>query len=83
MKYLALIALIATVATSSCKSNYKNKPFEEKTPRDWENPAVSEINREARRAYFIPYATAEQAMQNDIWKSTKIQTLNGIWQFHI
>jgi len=83
MKYLLLLAVAAAVATSSCKSDYKGKPFEEKTPRDWENPAVNEINREAPRAYFIPYASAEQAMQNDIWKSSNIQTLNGIWQFNI
>jgi len=83
MKYLILLAFAAIVATTSCKSKYKNEPFEDKIPHDWENPAVSEINREAPRAYFIPYASAEQAMQNDIWKSTKIQTLNGTWQFNI
>ena len=83
MKYLILLAFVTIVATSSCKSKYKNELFEEKTPRDWENPAVSEVNREVPRAYFIPYATAEQAMQSDIWKSPFIQTLNGIWQFNL
>ena len=83
MKYLLLLAIAAAVATSSCKSDYKGKPFEEKTPRDWENPAVNEINREAPHAYFIPYANAEQASQYDIWQSPFIQTLNGIWQFNL
>ncbi len=83
MKYLILFAFATIVATSSCKNNYKNEPFDEKTPRDWENPAVSEINREAPRAYYIPYASVDQAMQNDIWKSSNIQTLNGIWQFNL
>jgi beta-galactosidase len=83
MKYLLLIAFIATVATSSCKSKYKNEPFKEKTPRDWENPAVSEINREPVRAYFIPYASSDQAMKFDIWKSPFIQSLNGTWQFNL
>ena len=83
MKYLLLLAFVATFATSSCKSKYKNVPFEEKTPRDWENPAVSEINREAPRAYFIPYATAGQALQTDIWQSPFIQSLNGTWQFNL
>lgn len=80
--FLLLFFLIA-VATSSCKSKYQNKAFQEKSPRDWENPAVNEINREAPRAYFIPYGDAEQAMQYDIWKSPFIQSLNGTWQFHL
>ena len=84
MKYsLLLLAFAAIIATSSCKSKYKNEPFQEKSPRDWENPAVNEINREAPRAYFIPYATVEQASQYDIWQSPYIQTLNGTWQFNI
>lgn len=84
MKYhLLLLAFAATIATGSCKSKYKNDPFQEKTPRDWENPAVNEINREAPRAYFIPYATIEQASQYDIWQSPYLQTLNGTWQFMI
>ena len=83
MKYLLLIVLAGTIATTSCKSNYKDVTFEEKTPHDWENPAISEINRETPRAYFIPFASVEQAMQNDLWKSPFIQTLNGTWQFNI
>ncbi|MDP2338463.1 MAG: glycoside hydrolase family 2 TIM barrel-domain containing protein [Bacteroidota bacterium] len=83
MKYFLLIVFAAFVTTASCKNKYKNVPFEEKTPHDWENPAVSEINRETPRAYFVPFATAEQALKNDIWKSPFIQTLNGTWQFHL
>jgi beta-galactosidase len=83
MKYLLLLAFAVTIATSSCKSKYENVPFDEKTPHDWENPAVSEINREAPRAYFIPFATAEQALQSDIWQSPYIQSLNGTWLFNL
>src|SRR5450759_1628254 len=83
MKYFLLVVLVAITTTVSGKSKYKNIPFNEKTPHDWENPAVSEINREAPRSYFIPFATAEQAIQNDIWKSPFIQSLNGTWQFHL
>jgi beta-galactosidase len=83
MKYLLLMAFVAAFATGSCKSKYKDVKFEEKNPKDWENPAVNEINREAPRAYFIPYKTVEQARQNDIWKSPFIQSLNGVWQFNL
>jgi beta-galactosidase len=83
MKYLLLIVFAAIVSTGSGKSKYKNVAFEDKIPHDWENPAVNEINREAQRAYFIPFANAEQAAKNDLWKSPFIQSLNGTWQFHI
>jgi beta-galactosidase len=84
MKYrLLLLAFAAAVATSSCKSKYQNESFPEKTPRDWENPAVNEINREAQRAYYIPYASVEQASQYDIWQSPYLQSLNGTWQFNL
>lgn len=78
---LILLVFALVVATSSCKSKYKNEKFQEKTPRDWENPAVNEINRETPRAYFIPYATVEQASQYNIWQSPYLQSLNGVWQF--
>ncbi|HEX7583425.1 MAG TPA: glycoside hydrolase family 2 TIM barrel-domain containing protein, partial [Prolixibacteraceae bacterium] len=83
MKYFLVLVFAVIITTVSGKSKYKNIPFDEKTPHDWENPGVSEINREAPRAYFIPFATAEQAIQNDIWKSPFIQSLNGTWQFHL
>ncbi len=83
MKHLLFFVILAIATTTSCKNKYKNVPFDEKTPRDWENPAISEINREAPRAYFIPFASEEQALQNDIWKSPFIQSLNGTWQFNL
>ncbi len=83
MKYFLFLIFATLVTITSCKSKYTNVPFEEKTPHDWENPAVNAINREEARAYFIPYATAEQAEQNDIWQSPLIQSLNGTWQFHL
>jgi beta-galactosidase len=83
MKYLLLIVFAAIVSTGSGKSKYKNVAFEDKIPHDWENPAVNEINREAQRAYFIPFANAEQAAKNDLWKSPFIQSLNGTWQFNL
>jgi beta-galactosidase len=82
-KYFLFLLFASVISTGFGKNKYKDVPFKEKTPHDWENPAVSEINREALRAYFIPYASAEQALQNDIWKSPFIQSLNGTWQFHL
>ncbi|MGE5448614.1 MAG: glycoside hydrolase family 2 TIM barrel-domain containing protein [Bacteroidales bacterium] len=82
-KYFLFLLLSAAITSGSGKNKYKDVPFKEKNPHDWENPAVSEINREARRAYFIPFASADQALANDLWKSPYIESLNGTWQFHL
>lgn len=83
MKYLLFLFFVALVASGSGQNKYKDVAFEDKTPHDWENQAVSEINRELRHAYFIPFASAKEAMQNDLWKSPFIQSLNGTWQFNL
>ncbi|HBL75157.1 MAG: beta-galactosidase [Bacteroidetes bacterium GWF2_42_66] len=84
MKSLPLL-LIALFLMASCSKyqTYEGVPFEEKNPHDWENPAVSQINREAQHAYFIPFASDVQARANDKWASPFIKTLNGKWQFHL
>ena len=84
MKSLPLL-LIALLLMGSCSKfhKYEGVPFEEKSPHDWENPAVFEINREAPRACFIPFASVEQARVNDKWASPFIQSLNGTWQFNL
>ena len=83
MKYCLFLLILTVFTASSCQNKYKDVAYEETLPHDWENPAVSEINRESPRAYFIPYASAEEALQNDLWKSPFIQSLNGTWQFNL
>ena len=78
---LALLMLAAVSCTSY--NSYKDVPWEEKAPADWENPAISEINRMASRAYFIPFANEQEVDADNIWASSLIQSLNGEWQFHI
>ena len=75
--------LVLLTAFFSCTSKYKDVPFEEMNPKPWEDPAISQINKETPRASFIPYATEEQAMIDDIWSSPYIQSLNGTWRFHL
>ena len=84
MKSLPLL-LFALFFMASCSKyqKYEGVPFEEKNPHDWENPAVSQINREVQHAYFIPFASVDQARANDKWASPYIQSLNGKWQFHL
>ena len=84
MRKTWLLLLLATsILQWACQSynDYAGVPFEEKQPADWENPAVNEINREAPRAWFVPFATPEEVDADNIWASSFMQSLNGEWQF--
>ena len=52
------------------------------TTNDWENPAVFGINKEAPRAFFIPYADKASALKNDKNESAYVLGLNGTWKFN-
>lgn len=85
MKHLLISGILLATLFTSCKSytDYSDVPFEEKTPADWENPAVSEINREAPRAWFIPFACEAEVDPDNKWASSLLYSLNGDWQFHL
>ncbi|HKJ42483.1 MAG TPA: glycoside hydrolase family 2 TIM barrel-domain containing protein [Sunxiuqinia sp.] len=82
-RYYSIITFFMLLIAASCTSKYKNVPFEEPNPKPWDDPQIVEINKEAPRAYYIPYATTEQARENDKWESPDIQSLNGTWLFHL
>lgn len=67
----------------SCTNKYENVPFEEPNPKPWEDPEIVQINKEAPRAHYIPYATEQQAIQDEKWESPYLVSLNGTWQFHL
>ncbi len=79
------VVLLTALQLSACTSykDYKNVNWEEKSPADWENPAVYEINREAPRAYYIPFASEQEVDRDNVWASSLIQSLNGEWAFHL
>ncbi len=83
MKHFIFLISLGLALASAGKSKYKDVPYEDKLPHDWENPAVNAINKETPRAHFIPFATDEQAMENKLQNSPYIQLLNGTWQFHL
>ncbi|MBD3415088.1 MAG: DUF4981 domain-containing protein [Candidatus Aminicenantes bacterium] len=62
--------------------HYGKRDFKEKEPRDWENPAVFQINREPPRTSFIPYSNEEQAAADQKQESPYYFNLNGMWRFH-
>lgn len=47
----------------------------------WENPGVLHENREAPRAYYIPYSQEADAATGRRGSSPYYQTLNGSWKF--
>lgn len=50
--------------------------------RDWENPQVTGINKEAPRATRFWYADTDAAIAADPAKSPYWRSLNGEWKFH-
>ncbi len=50
---------------------------------EWQNQAVFQINREAPRAWFIPFQDLENVGKSDLWESSLIQSLNGEWRFRL
>ncbi len=68
IQYLVLFLLVL----GSCNNNHKyvDVPFEEKEINDWENPEVFGINKEAPRAYFIPYLKDEDVIKDDAKNSS-------------
>lgn len=76
---------ISSIIFASCNqyTDYSNTPWEEQENPPWENPQVNEINREVPRASFIPFANIEQARSEEKWNSPMVQSLNGMWKFHL
>jgi beta-galactosidase len=83
MKYFYLLLPLILLVSCTDYRDYSDVPFEEKTPRDWENPLVNEVNKESPRAWFVPFSGPDEADPDNIWASSFIQSLNGEWAFHI
>ncbi|MGQ1889291.1 glycoside hydrolase family 2 TIM barrel-domain containing protein [Thermophagus sp. OGC60D27] len=50
------------------------------SPKEWENPLITEINKEPARASFTAYPSPEKALSGE--PSPFSRTLNGQWKFH-
>ncbi len=86
MKHLPVFMLVlALLIMASCNqyTDYSNVPFQEPSPKPWEDPTINDVNRLEPRASFIPFTATEQARTEDKWQSPLIKSLNGTWQFHL
>ena len=54
--------------------------YAQKTPV-WKDPAVNQVNREARRAAFFAFEDADKAKVNDKTKSSRYLSMEGKWKF--
>ena len=48
----------------------------------WKNPAVNQVNREARRADFFAFENAQKALSGDKSKSARYLSMEGKWKFN-
>ena len=74
---LGLLILISFIGNSQSQ----NVPFNEKMPHDWENQAVSEINRETPHVSLMPFDLQEKVSANHFSDSPFYKSLNGQWKF--
>jgi len=84
-KSILYLLFLLSIVLASCNQykDYTDVPFEEPDPKPWEDPAIYQINKIEPHAHFIPFATVEQARSEDKWNSPLIQSLNGMWKFHL
>lgn len=67
-----LLSLFFVLIIAGAQAQEKSKP-------DWENPLVTEINKQSARAAFLSYETPEKALKegNPYFR----MSLNGSWKF--
>lgn len=81
-KYFAFLWIPLLFSCSQQLSKYEDVPFEDKVPRDWEDPSIFDLNRELPRASFISYASESSALSDNRAGSEFFHSLNGKWLFH-
>jgi len=84
MKRISFYILVIVVSLSGCKkfSKYEGIPFTEKEPRDWENPAVFNINREDPNASLVSFSDEQSALEGVKSSSSNYKSLDGVWKFN-
>ncbi len=84
MKRISFFILTIALALSACKklSKYEGVQFDEKEPRDWENEAVFNINREDPNASLISFPDEKSAIEAVKANSPNYRSLDGLWKFN-
>ena len=84
MKRISIILLLVILLAPGCRnySKYEGVPFTEKEPRDWENPEVVQLNREAPHATMISFPDEQSALEALSSNSPDYILLDGKWKFN-
>jgi beta-galactosidase len=84
MKKYILLNLVVILFLTACKkySKYEGVPFQEKEPRDWENPGMLSLNREQPHATMISFTDEQSALAAITENSSNYMSLDGIWKFN-
>ncbi len=81
-KYMSLIAVLLFITACTNYSKYENVEFEEKSPRDWENPSMFQQNREQPHATMTSFPDEESALAGIRDDSPYYLSLDGDWKFN-
>ena len=84
MKKITFFTFLILFSLTACKryKNYEGVAYTEKEPRDWENPAMFNQNKEDPHATFISYSNEESALEANKSNSSNYLSLDGIWKFN-
>ncbi len=84
MKIYQLLFIAAIVLFTSCRdySRYEGVDYEEKNPRDWENPGLLSLNNEPAHATLFSFPDEETALSLTGNESPRYMSLDGKWKFN-
>lgn len=84
MKTLKTLSFLLLILFYACNnySKYENVDFEEKEPRDWENPSMLSQNRELPHATMLSYPGEEAALKGENNDSPRYMSLDDKWKFN-
>ena len=81
---MPVFLLMIIFLSMACKryNKYEGVAFTEKEPRDWENPELFNLNREAPHATMISFSDEMSALEADKSASPNYFSLDGTWKFN-
>lgn len=84
-RFILHLSVLLMILVSSCNryKDYSDVPIQDQPKPAWQDQSVFQINRMSPHAHFIPFATIEEARTEEKWNSSMIQSLNGMWKFHL
>ena len=74
LKRIAIYTVLALIFGSPAQGHI--------APRDWENPAVFDVNQTEAHAPLAPFDSVHAALNTPLKQSPYVKLLNGTWKFH-